>query len=92
MKYFIISAGDARDKNYPAPYNQTWDEYLRWEDDEYENLLYEEDDEVLRYIANDGWTYDCPEDATLTRGFSWIIDELHRAYNRGYVEGLNDSN
>lgn len=88
MKYFTISACEARDKNYPAPYGQTWDEYLRWDDDEYENLLYEEDGAGnLRYLANDGWVYDCPEDATLTRGFSWIVDELHRSYMAGVEEG-----
>lgn len=51
----------------------------------YEYALYEfVDGKPARLVGTDGGE---PEDQTLTRGWSWVVEALNEAYTLGYDDG-----
>ena len=79
LEYRLVSKENFTDDHYelaawiPKP---NFDE-LDWDGYEYMNYLFlYSDEKPIRFIAADGGE---PEDQTLTRDFSWVVDELNKA-------------
>ena len=90
MKYVQKTFKEAAELNWDEPYGGYWEDLLetlsqdRWSEDGYRLGIWEVEDEIgYRFVGSDGGE---PEDNTLNRDWSWVVDELNKAYLAGVVD------
>lgn len=82
--YAILTYQEARDLGFPPPdFEGTWEEIFsnKWDPPEYCLGIWYVNAFTSKFIGNDGGE---PEDQTLGRDWSWVVDALNEAYETGW--------
>ena len=90
MKYVVKCAEELEEMGAPPPWDEAWGDELDYlEYFGYASYVVKVTDQgdFVGYVGSDGGE---PEDQTLRRNWSWVVEALNEAFENGYRTAIED--